>query len=72
MKKTLLLVLISYFAIELTACTKTYSCKCTNNTTLSQEWEDLSNKEAENAEKACAENHKIALFSNDSCSFVQE
>jgi len=72
MKKTLFLVLIGYLAIGLTSCKKTYSCKCTNNATLSQEWEDLSKEESKGAEKACDENHKIALFSNDSCSFIQE
>lgn len=52
------------------SCGKSYSCSCTAGATgLSTDWEDLTKEQAKGAEKDCEASHKIALFTNDSCSF---
>ncbi|MFT6715524.1 MAG: hypothetical protein ACJA0Q_000151 [Saprospiraceae bacterium] len=73
MKKTLLLFAFALGVISFNSCEKNYSCECTVGAiSLSEEWEGLSSEEAEGAEKACDESNKIALFTNDSCSFKSD
>jgi hypothetical protein len=70
MIKTVSLLFICLLTVTLYSCKKTYSCECTSGaSSLSQEWEDLTTEQANDAEKACDANHKVAMFSNDSCSF---
>jgi hypothetical protein len=73
MKIKSLFFLIAIISVALISCQKNYSCDCTDGAIgLSDDWEDLNSREAEDAEKACEENSKFASISNNSCSFSKE